>query len=56
MPHGVFLTIFSIKKIMISCNEKNQSKLIFRNYMLKEILGNFIIIFLLLGFFVCECY
>jgi hypothetical protein len=55
--HMVFFWLFfSIKKIMISCNEKNQSKLIFKNYMLKEIFGNFVTIFLLLGFFLCECY
>jgi hypothetical protein len=53
---GVFLTNFSDKKIMISCSEKNQSKSIFRNYMLREIFGNFITIFFVLGFLLCECY
>jgi hypothetical protein len=42
---GVILTNFSGKKIMISCSEKNKSKLIFKNYMLREIFGNFITIF-----------
>jgi len=47
----VFLINFSGKKIMISCSEKNQSKLIFKNYMLREIFGNFITIFFCVGLF-----